>query len=66
MYAIEGGCWTPVIRVSRVCPVSAEIGAAFGVAIVTTVAVTSSVNCLAAKDGANPLVLLNEGFQSAF
>jgi EmrB/QacA subfamily drug resistance transporter len=43
-----------------------QIGAAFGVAIVTTVAVTRSEDYLAANDGANPLVVLNEGFQSAF
>jgi EmrB/QacA subfamily drug resistance transporter len=43
-----------------------QIGAALGVAIVTTVAVTRSENYLAANDGANPLVVLNEGFQSAF
>ena len=43
-----------------------QIGAALGVAIVTTVAVSSSEDYLAANDGANPLVALNEGFQSAF
>jgi EmrB/QacA subfamily drug resistance transporter len=43
-----------------------QIGAALGVAIVTTVAVTRSEDYLAANDGANPLVALNEGFQSAF
>jgi EmrB/QacA subfamily drug resistance transporter len=43
-----------------------QIGAALGVAIVTTVAVTRSEDYLAANDGANPLVVLNEGFQSAF
>jgi EmrB/QacA subfamily drug resistance transporter len=43
-----------------------QIGAALGVAIVTTVAVTRSDDYLAANDGANPLVVLNEGFQSAF
>jgi EmrB/QacA subfamily drug resistance transporter len=43
-----------------------QIGAALGVAIVTTVAVTRSQDYLAANDGANPLVVLNEGFQSAF
>jgi EmrB/QacA subfamily drug resistance transporter len=42
-----------------------QIGAALGVAIVTTVAVTRSEDYLA-NDGANPLVALNEGFQSAF
>jgi EmrB/QacA subfamily drug resistance transporter len=43
-----------------------QIGAALGVAIVTTVAVTRSEDYLATNDGANPLVVLNEGFQSAF
>jgi EmrB/QacA subfamily drug resistance transporter len=43
-----------------------QIGAALGVAIVTTVAVSRSEDYLAANDGANPLVVLNEGFQSAF
>jgi EmrB/QacA subfamily drug resistance transporter len=43
-----------------------QIGAALGVAIVTTVAVSRSEDFLAANDGANPLVALNEGFQSAF
>jgi EmrB/QacA subfamily drug resistance transporter len=43
-----------------------QIGAALGVAIVTTVAVTRSEDYLAANDGANPLVVLNEGLQSAF
>jgi hypothetical protein len=43
-----------------------QIGGALGVAIVTTVAVSRSDDYLAANDGANPLVGLNEGFQSAF
>jgi MFS family permease len=43
-----------------------QIGAALGVAIATTVAVSRSEDYLAANDGANPLVVLNEGFQSAF
>ena len=43
-----------------------QIGAALGVAIATTVAVTSSKDYLAANKGANRLVVLNEGFQSAF
>jgi EmrB/QacA subfamily drug resistance transporter len=43
-----------------------QIGAALGVAIVTTVSVTHSQEVLAAKHGANPVVALNEGFQSAF
>jgi MFS family permease len=43
-----------------------QIGAALGVAIATTVAVTSSKDYLAAHAGANHLVVLNQGFQSAF
>jgi MFS family permease len=43
-----------------------QIGAALGVAIATTVAVTSSKDYLAAHAGANQLVVLNQGFQSAF
>ena len=43
-----------------------QIGAALGVAIVTTVAVSRSEDYLAANGGANPLVVLNEGYQSAF
>jgi EmrB/QacA subfamily drug resistance transporter len=43
-----------------------QIGGALGVAIVTTVAVSRSEDFLAANDGASPLVVLNEGFQSAF
>jgi len=39
---------------------------ALGVAIVTTVAVSRSDEYLAANKGADPLVALNEGFQSAF
>jgi MFS family permease len=43
-----------------------QIGAALGVAIVTTVAVTRTDDYLAANAGANPLTALTEGFQSAF
>ena len=43
-----------------------QIGAALGVAILTTVAVSRSDGYLAENDGANPLIVLNEGFQSAF
>jgi EmrB/QacA subfamily drug resistance transporter len=43
-----------------------QIGGALGVAITTTVAVSRSEDYLAANEGANPLVVLNEGFQSAF
>jgi EmrB/QacA subfamily drug resistance transporter len=43
-----------------------QMGAALGVAIVTTVAVSRSEDFLAANQGADPLVVLNEGLQSAF
>jgi EmrB/QacA subfamily drug resistance transporter len=43
-----------------------QLGGALGVAILTTVAVTRSGDYLAANEGANPLVVLNEAFQSAF
>jgi hypothetical protein len=43
-----------------------QIGAALGVAIVTTVAVSRADDYLAANAGAQPLVVLNEGLQSAF
>jgi len=43
-----------------------QIGAALGVAIVTTVAVTRTDDFLAANRGASRLVALTEGFQSAF
>jgi MFS family permease len=43
-----------------------QIGAALGVAIVSTVAISRSEDYLAANEGANPLVVLNEGFQFAF
>jgi EmrB/QacA subfamily drug resistance transporter len=43
-----------------------QLGGALGVAIVSTVAVSQSDDYLAANHGANPLVALTEGFQSAF
>jgi MFS family permease len=43
-----------------------QIGGALGVAIITTVAISRSEDFLAANEGANQLVALNEGFQSAF
>jgi EmrB/QacA subfamily drug resistance transporter len=45
---------------------SFQIGAAVGVAIVSTVAVTRTDDYLAANAGASRLVALTEGFQSAF
>ena len=43
-----------------------QIGSALGVAVATTVAVSRSEDYLTANTGASPLVVLNEGFQSAF
>ena len=43
-----------------------QIGTALGVAIVTTVAISRSADYLAAHNGADPLVVLTEGYQSAF
>src|SRR5262247_1686726 len=45
---------------------SFQVGAALGVAIVTSVAVTRTDDYLAAHAGANPLTALTQGFQSAF
>ena len=45
---------------------SLQIGTALGVAIVTTVAVSRTDDYLAAHAGASPLVVLTEGYQSAF
>jgi hypothetical protein len=43
-----------------------QLGGALGLAIVTTVAVSRSEDFPAANDAANPLLVLTEGFQSAF
>jgi MFS family permease len=43
-----------------------QIGTALGVAIVSTVAVSRSADYLAANTGANPLLVLTQGYQSAF
>jgi EmrB/QacA subfamily drug resistance transporter len=43
-----------------------QIGGALGLAIVTTVYVSRSEDYLMANEAASPLVVLNEGFQSAF
>jgi EmrB/QacA subfamily drug resistance transporter len=43
-----------------------QIGTAFGVAIVSTVAISRSQGYLAANQGANPLAVLTEGYRSAF
>ena len=45
---------------------SFQIGAALGVAVVTTVAVSRTEDYLASNTGANQLAALTEGFQSAF
>jgi EmrB/QacA subfamily drug resistance transporter len=43
-----------------------QLGGALGVAIVSTVAISRSESYLATNEGAGPLVVLTEGFQSAF
>jgi MFS family permease len=43
-----------------------QIGGALGVAILTSVAITSSHHYLAAHAGASQLVVLNDGYQAAF
>jgi MFS family permease len=43
-----------------------QIGAALGVAILTTVAVSRSHDYLATHSGATPLVVVNHGYQAAF
>jgi MFS family permease len=43
-----------------------QLGGALGVAIVATIAVSRSEDYLAANEGANPLLALAEGYQSAF
>jgi EmrB/QacA subfamily drug resistance transporter len=43
-----------------------QAGSALGVAIVSTVAVSRSASYLAAHTGADPLVVLTEGYRSAF
>ena len=43
-----------------------QLGGALGVAIVSTVAVSRSEDYLATDEGADPVLVLTEGFQSAF
>ena len=43
-----------------------QLGGALGVAIVSTVAVSRSEDYLATNEGADPVLVLTEGFQSAF
>jgi MFS family permease len=63
---------TALSIISTTCPDGAErnkalgIWGALGVAVATTVAVSRSQHLLTANGGANPLVVLNEGFRSAF
>jgi MFS family permease len=45
---------------------SFQIGAALGVAIVSTIAISRTDDYLAANGGADPLVALTEGFRAAF
>jgi EmrB/QacA subfamily drug resistance transporter len=43
-----------------------QVGAALGVAVVSTVAISRTEEFLTANPGSNPLAALSEGFQSAF
>ena len=51
---------------NRIFNIIGWIGTALGVAIVSTVAVSRSASYLAAHTGADPLVVLTEGYRSAF
>ena len=53
-------------KVAVVYGAGGAVGGALGVAIATTVAVATSGRYLAGNEGADPLVVLTEGFQSAF
>ena len=55
-----GLAWSPAALLA------ARVVQGAGVAIVSTVAVSRSAGYLAANRGANPLVVLTEGYQSAF
>jgi EmrB/QacA subfamily drug resistance transporter len=64
--ALAGVAQHEVGLASGLSNTAVQIGGALGLAITTTVAVSRSEDYLAANHGASPLVVLNEGFQSAF
>ena len=64
--ALEGVAEREAGLASGLSNTAFQLGGALGVAIVSTVAVSSSADFLAANEGADPLVVLTEGFQSAF
>jgi EmrB/QacA subfamily drug resistance transporter len=64
--ALEGVAEREAGLASGLSNTAFQLGGAVGVAIVSTVAVSRSEGYLAAGEGANPLVALTEGFQSAF
>jgi EmrB/QacA subfamily drug resistance transporter len=64
--ALEGVAEREAGLASGLSNTAFQLGGALGVAIVSTVAVSRSEGYLAAGEGANPLVALTEGFQSAF
>ena len=64
--ALEGVAEREAGLASGLSNTAFQLGGALGVAIVSTVAVSRSEGFLAAGEGAEPLVALTEGFQSAF
>jgi EmrB/QacA subfamily drug resistance transporter len=64
--ALEGVAEREAGLASGLSNTAFQLGGALGVAIVSTVAVSRSEGFLAAGEGADPLVALTEGFQSAF
>ena len=64
--ALEGVAEREAGLASGLSNTAFQLGGALGVAIVSTVAVSRSEGYLATGEGADPLVALTEGFQSAF
>jgi EmrB/QacA subfamily drug resistance transporter len=64
--ALEGVAEREAGLASGLSNTAFQLGGAVGVAVVSTVAVSQSEDFLAANEGANPLLVLTEGFQSAF
>jgi EmrB/QacA subfamily drug resistance transporter len=64
--ALEGVAEREAGLASGLSNTAFQLGGAIGVAVVSTVAVSRSEDFLSANEGENPLVVLTEGFQSAF
>jgi EmrB/QacA subfamily drug resistance transporter len=64
--ALEGVAEREAGLASGLSNTAFQLGGALGVAVVSTVAVSRSEDYLAANEGASPLVVLTEGFQSGF